>query len=223
MSTAWSEARTTTRSTTSRAGRLEERIYRLRCVEGWSMVIPWVGLSAREVLAAVEPQVGGEVRGLRDARRPEEMPGQRGVARLALRRGAAARRGDAPADDPRGRPLRRGRCRTRTARRSGSSCRGSTASSGSSRSCASRSTERAAADHLEQAGAERVRLLLQREPRGRPPALEPGDRARHRRGGCSRTRRRQMFNGYADEVASLYAGMDLREILPMRGGRCRQR
>ena len=34
----------------------EERIYRLRCVEGWSMVIPWVGYSLSELIKKVEPQ-----------------------------------------------------------------------------------------------------------------------------------------------------------------------
>jgi sulfoxide reductase catalytic subunit YedY len=34
---------------------MEERIYRLRCVEGWSMVIPWVGYSLSELLKQVEP------------------------------------------------------------------------------------------------------------------------------------------------------------------------
>ena len=33
----------------------EERIYRLRCVEGWSMVIPWVGYSLSELIRRVEP------------------------------------------------------------------------------------------------------------------------------------------------------------------------
>ncbi len=35
---------------------MEERIYRLRCVEGWSMVIPWVGYSLAELIRRVEPQ-----------------------------------------------------------------------------------------------------------------------------------------------------------------------
>ncbi len=58
-----------------------------------------------------------------------------------------------------------------------------------------------------------IRLLRQRQPGGRPSALEPGDRTAYRR---RRFLRRQAadptlpFNGYADEVASLYAGMDLR-------------
>ncbi|MBI5256054.1 MAG: protein-methionine-sulfoxide reductase catalytic subunit MsrP [Burkholderiales bacterium] len=34
---------------------MEERIYRLRCVEGWSMVIPWVGWSLAELIKRVEP------------------------------------------------------------------------------------------------------------------------------------------------------------------------
>ncbi|MET0543409.1 MAG: molybdopterin-dependent oxidoreductase, partial [Variovorax sp.] len=34
----------------------EDRIYRLRCVEGWSMVIPWVGYSLAELIKKVEPQ-----------------------------------------------------------------------------------------------------------------------------------------------------------------------
>ena len=37
-------------------GAMEERIYRLRCVEGWSMVIPWVGYSLAELIKRVEPQ-----------------------------------------------------------------------------------------------------------------------------------------------------------------------
>ena len=34
---------------------LEERIYRMRCVEGWSMVIPWIGVSLAELIRRVEP------------------------------------------------------------------------------------------------------------------------------------------------------------------------
>ena len=41
-------------------GAMEERIYRLRCVEGWSMVIPWVGYSLAELIRRVEPQPGAK-------------------------------------------------------------------------------------------------------------------------------------------------------------------
>ena len=36
-------------------GAMEERIYRMRCVEGWSMVIPWIGYSLSELIKRVEP------------------------------------------------------------------------------------------------------------------------------------------------------------------------
>ena len=38
---------------------LEERIYRLRCVEGWSMVIPWIGFPLHKLLEKVEPTSAG--------------------------------------------------------------------------------------------------------------------------------------------------------------------
>jgi sulfoxide reductase catalytic subunit YedY len=39
----------------AKLAQLEERIYRLRCVEGWSMVIPWIGYSFSEIIKRVEP------------------------------------------------------------------------------------------------------------------------------------------------------------------------
>ena len=62
----------------------------------------------------------------------------------------------------------------------------------------------------------RIRLLRQREPGGRSSALEPGHRAAHRRERPFVKRRPTLpFNGYAEQVASLYAGMDLQEVLLM--------
>lgn len=57
---------------------LEERIYRLRCVEGWSMVIPWVGFPLAALLAKVQPQSGARYVAFETLVRPKEMPGQRG-------------------------------------------------------------------------------------------------------------------------------------------------
>lgn len=42
----------------------EERIYRMRCVEAWSMVIPWVGFPLAALLAAAEPNSRGEICGV---------------------------------------------------------------------------------------------------------------------------------------------------------------
>ena len=56
---------------------LEERIYRLRCVEAWSMVIPWVGIPLSTVLKRVEPQGKAAYVAFTTLQRPSEMPGQR--------------------------------------------------------------------------------------------------------------------------------------------------
>jgi methionine sulfoxide reductase catalytic subunit len=58
---------------------LEERIYRMRCVEGWSMVIPWIGVPLAAVLKRVEPQAGAKFVAFETLVRPAEMPGQRGL------------------------------------------------------------------------------------------------------------------------------------------------
>jgi sulfoxide reductase catalytic subunit YedY len=59
---------------------MEERIYRLRCVEGWSMVIPWQGVELADVLAKVGVQQGARFVAFETAVQPEAMPGvRRGV------------------------------------------------------------------------------------------------------------------------------------------------
>jgi sulfoxide reductase catalytic subunit YedY len=59
--------------------RLEERIYRMRCVEGWSMVIPWIGFPLSEVLKRVEPKSNARYVAFETLVRPSEMPAQRGL------------------------------------------------------------------------------------------------------------------------------------------------
>lgn len=56
---------------------LEERIYRLRCVEGWSMVIPWIGFPLSNLLNRVEPLGSAKYVAFKTVYRPEEMPGQK--------------------------------------------------------------------------------------------------------------------------------------------------
>jgi methionine sulfoxide reductase catalytic subunit len=53
---------------------LEERVYRHRCVEAWSMVIPWVGVPLSAVLNKVGPQPGAKFVEFTTAVRPKEMP-----------------------------------------------------------------------------------------------------------------------------------------------------
>jgi sulfoxide reductase catalytic subunit YedY len=61
---------------------LEERVYRMRCVEGWSMVIPWLGVPLAAVLARVEPLGSAKYVAFESLVRPEEMPGQKGFLQL---------------------------------------------------------------------------------------------------------------------------------------------
>lgn len=56
---------------------LEERIYRLRCVEGWSMVIPWIGFPLASLLQRVEPASNARYVAFETLLRPSEMRGQR--------------------------------------------------------------------------------------------------------------------------------------------------
>ncbi|MCW2269681.1 Sulfoxide reductase catalytic subunit YedY precursor [compost metagenome] len=56
---------------------LEERIYRLRCVEAWSMVIPWLGFPLSAVLKQVEPTSKAKFIRFETLQDPSSMPGQR--------------------------------------------------------------------------------------------------------------------------------------------------
>jgi len=56
---------------------LEERVYRLRCVEAWSMVIPWLGFPLAALLKSVEPTAQARYVAFESVLRPEELPGQR--------------------------------------------------------------------------------------------------------------------------------------------------
>ena len=57
---------------------LEERIYRLRCVEAWSMVIPWVGVSLGDVLKRFKPTSKAKYVYFETLYDPQQMPGQKG-------------------------------------------------------------------------------------------------------------------------------------------------
>jgi sulfoxide reductase catalytic subunit YedY len=57
---------------------IEERIYRHRCVEAWSMVIPWNGFSLRNLITRFQPTSRARFVEFTTLLRPSEMPGQRG-------------------------------------------------------------------------------------------------------------------------------------------------
>lgn len=56
---------------------MEERVYRLRCVEAWSMVIPWIGYPLAELIKQVEPTGNAKFVEFITLYDPQQMPGQR--------------------------------------------------------------------------------------------------------------------------------------------------
>lgn len=57
----------------------EERIYRFRCVEAWSMVVPWLGIPLKDILAKFEPTSKAKYVEFTTLYRPREMSGQRSI------------------------------------------------------------------------------------------------------------------------------------------------
>lgn len=55
---------------------LEERIYRMRCVEAWSMAVPWIGFPLHKLLALAEPTSNAKYVAFETIYAPEQMPGQ---------------------------------------------------------------------------------------------------------------------------------------------------
>jgi methionine sulfoxide reductase catalytic subunit len=56
---------------------IEERVYRMRCVEAWSMVIPWQGFMLRDLIARAEPTSRARYVAFTTLHDPDQMPGQR--------------------------------------------------------------------------------------------------------------------------------------------------
>ncbi|NIW25608.1 MAG: protein-methionine-sulfoxide reductase catalytic subunit MsrP, partial [Gammaproteobacteria bacterium] len=56
---------------------LEERVYRFRCVEAWSMVVPWTGFALNKLLVASQPQSQARFVRFVSILRPDELPGQK--------------------------------------------------------------------------------------------------------------------------------------------------
>ena len=160
---------------------LEDRVYRHRCVEAWSMVIPWVGYSLSEFIKQCNPLPSAkyvQFLSYYDAKvekwayedpsiywpyseglRMDEAMNPLTLLTFGLYGEALPNQDGAPVRIVRSMEVRlqvRQVHRHRALRR------------------------QAAAHHLERSGAQRVRLLLQRQPQRRPPALEPEDRAPHR-------------------------------------------
>jgi DMSO/TMAO reductase YedYZ molybdopterin-dependent catalytic subunit len=143
---------------------LEERVYRHRCVEAWSMVIPWVGFPLADLLQRFEPTSKAKYVQFFTLADKQQMPGVRYPgAQLAVPRGPHDCGGDASAHARDRRPLRQGAAkpeRRTTADRDSLEVRLQGREVGRPYSFHGPP----ARDELEHGRAERVRLLLERQP-----------------------------------------------------------
>jgi hypothetical protein len=171
----------TTWTTLLKLAPMEERIYRLRCVEGWSMVIPWVGYSLAELIKRVEPTGNAKFVQFVTLADKAQMPGLRSsvldwpyVEGLRLDEAmhpltllAFGMYGEV-LPNQNGAPLRLV-VPWKYGFKSGKSI------------VKIRFVDKQPKTSWEAAAIQRVRLLFQRQPASGPPALEPGHRAPHRR------------------------------------------
>ena len=194
---------------------LEERVYRLRCVEGWSMVIPWVGYSLSELIKKVEPTGNAKFVEFTTAGRPQ----------------ANARRDSRVLDWPYVEGLRMdeamhpltlltvGMYGQVLPNQNGAPVRMVVPwKYGFKIGQVDRQDplpQRPAAHRLGPVGAVRIWLLFERESGRGPPALVAGDRAPHRRRRLLPEKAQDPDVQRLHDVASLYAGMDLKKNLLM--------
>ena len=189
--------------------RLEERVYRLRCVEGWSMVIPWLGFPLRDFIQRVEPLSTAKYVEFTTIHDPRQMPGQRrGVLDWPYTEGLRLDEAMHPLTlmvvglygrtlpNQNGAPLRlispwkygfkgiKGIVKIRF-------------------------TETEPATAWNKAAPHEYGFYANVNPTVDHPRWS---QAKERRIGEFRRRRTLMFNGYADQVAHMYAGMDLRKF-----------
>ncbi len=192
---------------------LEERIYRMRCVEAWSMVIPWVGIPLADVIKRADPQGSAKFVAFETLVRPSEMPGQKGLfqplpwpyveglrmdeAMHPLTILAVGLYGET-LPNQNGAPLRLV-VPWKYGYKSIKSIVGITL------------TEAQPKTTWNAAGPNEYGFYSNVNPKVDHPRWTQATERRIGEGGVFNKRRETlMFNGYADQVASLYAGMDLK-------------
>ncbi|HEX5725641.1 MAG TPA: protein-methionine-sulfoxide reductase catalytic subunit MsrP [Longimicrobiaceae bacterium] len=190
-----------------RPHRVQDRTYRLRCVEAWSMVIPWQGIPLRDVLRRAEPTPGARFVEFTTLLDPEQMPGQRRDVLPwpyveGLRLDEAMHPLTLLATGLYGRPL---------PAQNGAPIRLVVPWKYGFKSIKSivkiRFTDRQPRTTWNDAAPSEYGFFANVNPEVDHPRWS---QARERRIGEWRRRPTLMFNGYADQVAGLYRGIDLR-------------
>ncbi len=165
---------------------LEERIYRLRCVEAWSMVLPWNGISLAEIIRRAEPTSRAKFVAFETLFDPKQLPGQ---ASASLGGGIDYPYVEGLRIDEAMHPLSFLAMglygKTLPAQKRGANPAGGAVEVRLQEHQEHRLDPLGGGDavhHLESARPQRIWLLRQRQPAGGSPALESGQRAVHRRG-----------------------------------------
>jgi sulfoxide reductase catalytic subunit YedY len=186
---------------------IEDRVYRLRCVEAWSMVIPWQGIPLAAMLSRFEPQPSAKFVAFTTVLRPNEMPGQRRATLPwpyieGLRMDEAMHPLTLMATGLYGKPL---------PNQNGAPLRlivpWKYGFKGIKSIVRISFVDRQPATTWNIAGPDEYGFYANVNPDVDHPRWTQSS---ERRIGEFRRRRTLMFNGYADQVQSMYAGMDLR-------------
>ncbi len=188
---------------------LEERIYRHRCVEAWSMVIPWMGFPMADFIKRVEPQASAKYIEFTTLLDPKQMPGQR-LPYLEWPYVEGLRLDEAM------HPLAIfavGLYGKTLPNQNGAPLRHIVPWKYGFKGCKSivriRFTDKEPRTAWNIATPHEYGFYANVNPTVDHPRWS---QATERRVGEFRRRKTLMFNGYADQVASLYAGMDLRKL-----------
>jgi len=186
---------------------LEERIYRLRCVEGWSMVIPWVGFPLNALIKQVEPTSKAKYVEFTTLDDPKQMPGQRrGVLEWPYVEGLRMDEAVHPLT-----VLAVGLYGEVLPNQNGAPIRLVVPWKYGFKSIKSivriRFVEKRPMTAWEKAAPREYGFYSNVNPEVDHPRWS---QARERRIGKFRKRKTLLFNGYAEQVAHLYRGMDLR-------------
>lgn len=188
---------------------LEERIYRLRCVEAWSMVVPWVGYPLSALIKQVEPTGNAKYVEFTTLHDPEQMPGQKSsVLDWPYTEGLRMDEAMHPLT-----LLTLGLYGEVLPNQNGAPVRIVVPWKYGFKSAKSivriRFTEEQPATAWNKAIGGEYGFYSNVNPNVDHPRWS---QAKERRIGDFFKRKTLMFNGYADEVASMYAGMDLRKF-----------
>jgi len=187
---------------------LEERIYRLRCVERWSMVVPWIGIPLADVIKRFEPTSNAKFVEFTTLYRPDEMTGQkRGVLEWPYVEGLRIDEAMHPLT-----LLAVGLYGSEMPRQNGAPLRLVVPWKYGFKSIKSivniRFTEQQPVSAWTKTAPKEYGFYSNVNPNVDHPRWS---QSRERRLGDFLKRKTDMYNGYADQVAHLYAGMDLKK------------